>query len=160
MYAGGTRPYNGPMTSTTAAPAPSASTTSTTSPGPRFAAAGVLLEWLATGTFDQPTDALEPGATLQALLPRGFCDWEGREAVCGAFDRFFGGFDEFEIIDATIGQVGDRLQLRWRLHVRGGRLGPEDFVVEQSCYADTGPTGRLQHLALVCSGFRKEHRDA
>ena len=48
----------------------------------------------------------------------------------------------------------------WRLHVRGGRLGQEDFVVEQHAYADAGPTGRIQSLVLVCSGFCKEHADA
>ncbi len=68
--------------------------------------------------------------------------------------------DEYEVLDATIGQVGARLQLRWRLHVRGGRLGPEDFVVEQHGYADAGPTGRIQFMAMVCSGFCREHPDA
>ena len=68
--------------------------------------------------------------------------------------------DEYEVLDATVGLVGTRLQLSWRLHVRGGRLGPDDFVVEQHGYADTGPTGRIQSLCLVCSGFCKEHPDA
>jgi hypothetical protein len=63
------------------------------------------------------------------------------------------------MLDAGVDRVGSRLQLRWRLHVRGGRLGPEDFVVEQHCYADPGPNGRIQHMALVCSGFCTEHGD-
>jgi hypothetical protein len=133
-----------------------ASTTSTT---PEFAAAGLFLENLATGDFDLLAAALEPDAKLHALLPRGFVAWEGQAEVCGAFTGFFGGMDEYDVIDASVGMVGDRLQLRWRLHVRGGRLGPEDFVVEQFCYADAGPTGRLQFLALVCSGFRKQPAD-
>jgi hypothetical protein len=126
---------------------------------PQFAAAGLFLEKLAAGDFEQLGVALEPDVKLHALLPRGFDEWEGREAVCGAFDRFFGDLDTCEVIDATIGQVGDRLQLRWRMRARGDRLGPEEFVVEQACYADTGTTGRLQYLALVCSGFRKEPVD-
>jgi hypothetical protein len=135
--------------------------TKTTSPtAPQFAAAGLFLQQLATGDFDLLAGALEPDAKLSALLPRGFVEWEGRDAVCGAFDGFFGGMDEYEVIDASVGLVGDRLQLGWRLHVRGGRLGPEDFVVEQHCYADAGPTGRIQSMALVCSGFRRDPVDA
>ena len=135
-------------------------TTSTSPTAPQFATAGLFLEKLATGDFDQLATTLEPDARLRALLPRGFDEWEGREAICGAFTGFFGGMDEYEVLDATVGQVGARLQLRWRLHVRGGRLGPEDFVVEQHCYADAGPTGRIQSMVLVCSGFCREHLDA
>ena len=140
-------PYNGAMNQT------AASLPDTT---PQFAAAAAFLDKLAAGDFDQLAAALEPDAQLKALLPPGYMEWTGQEAVCGAFDMFFGGMDTYEVIDATIGQVGDRLHLRWRIHARGGRLGPQDFVAEQSCYADAGPTRRLQSLALVCSGFRAQ----
>jgi hypothetical protein len=144
-----------------AAPAYNGGMTRTASPTtPEFAAAGLFLQNLATGDFNLLAGALEPDAKLSALLPRGLVEWEGQGAVCDAFTGFFGGMDEYEVIDATVGMVGDRLQLRWRLHVRGGRLGPEDFVVEQHCYADSGPTGRIQFMALVCSGFRKDPFDA
>lgn len=124
-----------------------------------FACAGLFVEQLAAADFAQLGRALEADARLDALLPRGFVQWEGRDAVSGAFDAFFGGMDRYEVMDATVGQVADRLQLRWRIRVRGGRIGPADHVVEQSCYADAGPTGHLQYLALVCSGFRREHGD-
>jgi hypothetical protein len=127
---------------------------------PQFAAAGLFLERLATGDFSQLAVALEPDATLRALLPRRFREWEGREAVCDAFTELFGGMDEYGVLDATVGLVGHRLQLSWRLHVRGGRLGPHDFVVEQYGYADAGPNGCLRSLSLVCSGFCREHPDA
>ncbi len=134
-------------------------TTTTAPTGPQFATAGLFIDRLTAGDFDRLVVALEHDVTLSALLPRGFREWEGRDAVCGAFTTWFGGFDEYEMLDASVGQVGARLQLRWRLHVRGGRLGPQDFVVEQHCYADAGPNGRIQHLALVCSGFCNEHAD-
>jgi len=145
---------------TTTTPTTPASASNGSAASPRFAAAGRFLEHLAAADFAGLASALEPDADLQALLPRGFVEWSGSDGVCAAFEAFFGGMDEYEVIDATIGQVGDRLQLRWRLHVRGGRLGPQDFVVEQHAYADAGPSGRLQHLALVCSGFRRDHADA
>lgn len=134
-------------------------TTATSPTGPQFATAGLFIERLTAGDFDRLALALEPDVTLNALLPRGFREFAGPDAVCGAFTTWFGGFDEYEMLDAIVGQIGSRLQLRWRLHVHGGRLGPEDFVVEQHCYADSGPNSRIQHMAMVCSGFCKEHRD-
>jgi hypothetical protein len=133
--------------------------TATSPTGPQFATAGLFIERLTACDFDRLALALEPDVTLRALLPRGFREWAGRDEVCGAFATWFGGFDEYEMLDATVGQVGTQLQLRWRMHVHGGRLGPEDFVVEQHCYATGGPSGRIQHMSLVCSGFCKEHGD-
>lgn len=132
-------------------------TTAATPTGPQFATAGLFIERLTAGDFDRLALALEPDVALRALLPRGFREWEGREDVCGAFTTWFGGFDEYDMINATVGQVGSRVQLSWRLHVQGGRLGPEDFVVEQYCYVSPGPSGRIQQMSLVCSGFCKEH---
>ena len=134
--------------------------TATTAPtGPQFATAGMFIERLTAGDFDRLAIAMEDDVTLNALLPRGFREFTGRDEVCAAFRTWFGGFDEYEMLDATVGQVGARLQMRWRLHVHGGRLGPVDFVVEQHCYADAGPSGRIQHLSMVCSGFCREHGD-
>jgi hypothetical protein len=123
---------------------------------PGFAAAGVFLERLASGDFSRLAAALEEDVTLRALLPRRFREWEGRESVCEGFTEMLGGMDEYAVLDATVGLIGTRLQLAWRLRVCGGRLGPEVFVVEQQAYADTGPTGRIQSMSLVCSGFCKE----
>ena len=135
-------------------------TTATSPTGPQFANAGLFIERLTAGDFDRLAIALEPDVTLDALLPKGPRQFAGHDGVCGAFTTWFDGFDEYEMLDACVGQVVTRLQLRWRLHVHGGRLGPHDFVVEQHGYADAGPSGRIQHIALVCSGFCKEHGDA
>lgn len=120
---------------------------------PGFVAAGLFLERLASGDFVRLGDALEADATLKALLPRGFREWNGRKAVCSGFAALLGGMDEYAVLDAAVGLIGTRLQLAWRLRVRGGRLGPGQFVVEQQSYADPGPTGRIQSISLVCSGF-------
>ncbi len=125
-----------------------------------FVAAGVFLERLATGDFRKLAAALEADATLRALLPRRFREWDGREGVCEGFASMLGGMDEYAVLDATVGLIGTRLQLAWRLRVRGGRLGPDHFVVEQQAYAEVGPTGRIQSVNLVCSGFCKEVPDA
>ncbi|HEX4016847.1 MAG TPA: hypothetical protein VHX15_08925 [Frankiaceae bacterium] len=134
---------------TTATPTPPAE--------PGLAAAGLFLEQLATADFASLAVALEPDAHLRALLPRRFREWQGREAVCDGFTTMLGGMDAYTVLDATVGLVGSRLQLAWRMRVSGGRLGPADFVVEQQAYADAGPTGRIQSISLVCSGFCQEH---
>ncbi len=73
--------------------------------------------------------------------------------------RWFGDAEEFEVVDASVGQVGDRLQLRWRVRVRAARFGDEPMIVEQHAYASTAPTGHIAHLALLCSGFCRERPD-
>ncbi|HEY5014480.1 MAG TPA: nuclear transport factor 2 family protein [Acidimicrobiia bacterium] len=127
---------------------------------PHFAAAGSFLEALAAQDFERLAAALDDDASLSALLPRGFCEWRGAAEIAAMFEKWFGDVDEFEVADAAVGQVGSRLQLRWRMRVRGGpRFGDDAMVVEQHVYADTAPTGRIRSMSLLCSGFCKEHLD-
>jgi hypothetical protein len=142
------RPYNWGMNTTD--PSPSA---------PQFAAAGSFLEALAARDFGRLGAALDGDAVLFALLPRGYDEWHGPAEIRGAFETWFGGVEEFEVVDASVGQVGPRLQLRWRVRVRGPRWGDEVMVVEQHLYADTSGTGRFQSMRLLCSGFCQEHLD-
>jgi hypothetical protein len=129
----------------------------TTTAEPGLAAAGLFLERIAAADFAGIGSALETDVVLKALLPRGFREWEGRDGVCEAFAGMLGGLDAYAVLDATVGLVSTRLQITWRIQVSGGRLGPEQFVVEQTAYADTGPSGRIQSMSLVCSGFCKQH---
>lgn len=124
---------------------------------PPFATAGVLLDALAAYDFDRIAEALEPGATLSALLPRGHREWAGAEEIRGAFEMWFGDLDTFAVVDASVGHVGSLLELRWRLHVEGARFGDESMVVEQHVYATTGTDGRINHMRLLCSGFWPQH---
>lgn len=136
-------------------------TTSTPPSAPRFAVAGSFLEALAAKDFHRLAAALDADASLSALLPRGYCEWHGAAEIGAVFEKWFGDVDEFEVADAAVGQVGTRLQLRWRVRVRGGpRFGDDAMVVEQHVYADTAQTGRIRSMSLLCSGFCKEHLDA
>jgi hypothetical protein len=134
-------------------------TTDTSPTPPQFAVAGSFLEALAAHDFDRLTDVLDADASMAALLPRGFDEWHGAAGVTAAFEQWFGGVDEFEVVDASVGQVGSRLQLRWRVKVRGGHRGDEPMIVEHHVYADTAPTGRIRAMSLLCSGFCREHVD-
>jgi hypothetical protein len=152
MCGAGSAPYNGDVDDTR---------TTVTAPdsGPRFAVAGLFLEMLAAGDFGRLGGALDPDATLAALLPKGFREWRGAGEICAVFEGWFGDVDEFEVVDASVGQVGTALQLRWRVRVCGPRFGDGARLVEQQVYAETGPSGRIRGMRMLCSGYCAEHLD-
>jgi hypothetical protein len=123
---------------------------------PHFAIAGGFVESLAAHDFGGLAAALEPDATMAALLPRRNVSWEGAADICAAFASWFGDVEEFEVADVSVGQVGELLQLRWRVRVRGIRFGAEPMIAEQCVYASTGPNARIDRIRLLCSGFWTE----
>jgi hypothetical protein len=132
----------------------------TTAPTDHAAAtAAAFLQGLADQDFAQLGGALAADARLRALLPKGLREWTGAEAVAGQFARWFGDTEDFELVEAALGDVGGRLQLRWRLRLRAERLGAGWFTVEQQAYGDAGEDGRLARIDLVCTGYRPEADD-
>ena len=128
--------------------------TATTSP--RLAPANAFLEGLAAQDFTQLGGALAADARLRALLPPGQFEWTGADVIAGQFAHWFGDTASFELIEATAGDVGGRLHLRWRLRLQAERLGDGSFVVEQQAYADPDEAGRIGRLDLLCTGYRPE----
>jgi hypothetical protein len=127
---------------------------------PQFALAASFLEGLAAQDFARLGDALAAGVRLRALLPGGLREWAGAEAIAERFARWFGDTEDFELVQAAVGEVGGRLHLQWRLRLRADRLGPGWFTVEQQAYADTEGSGRIARLDLLCTGYRPErHHD-
>jgi hypothetical protein len=99
---------------------------------------------------------LSPEVRFRAMLPPGPMDWDGRATVAQVFSSWFGAAEDFELIDASVGEVGGRLHLSWRLRVRPAPfgIGAGWHVIEQQAYADAGDT--ITSLDLLCSGFRAE----
>jgi hypothetical protein len=126
---------------------------------PQSALAGSFLEGLAAQDFARLRNALTADIRFRALLPPGFREWTGAEAVAAQFAHWFGDTEDFELLEATVGEVGGRLCLRWRLRLRARRLGTGWFTVEQQAYADTADGGRIARLDLVCTGYRSESAD-
>lgn len=122
----------------------------------QWATGGLFLEALASRDYDRMLTTLGPTIRFRALLPPGPMEWAGPESVASAFRSWFGGADEFELVDATVGEVGGRLHLSWRIRVRPAPfgIGPGWHVIEQQGYADA--TTRIESLDLLCSGFRAE----
>lgn len=123
---------------------------------PRFALAGSFLEGLAAQDFIRLAEALTAGVRLRALLPPGLMERSGAEVIATQFASWFGDTEDFELVEATVGEVGDRLHLHWRLRLRAERLGAGWFTVEQQAYADAGEGGRIARLDLLCTGYRRE----
>ena len=123
---------------------------------PRSGCAGAFLNNLAAQDFDRLGGALAADARMRALLPGGPREWAGADAIADRFARWFGGTEDFELVEAAAGTVGDRLHLHWQLRLRAERLGAGWFIVEQQAYADTGEDGRLAWLDLLCTGYRSE----
>jgi len=120
------------------------------------ASAGSFLEGLAAQDFAELGSALAADACLRALLPSGLWEWAGADAIAHRFARWFGDTEDFELVEAAVGEVGGRLHLHWRLRLRAERLGAGWFTVEQQVYADIGDGGRIARLDLLCTGYRPE----
>jgi hypothetical protein len=131
-----------------------------TNPVARWAVGGIFLEALANRDFDQLATALGSHVRFRAMLPPGPMDWDGPEAVAEAFSSWFGAAEDFEVVDAAVGEVGGRLHLSWRLRVRPAPFGIGEgwHVIEQQAYADAGDT--IDMLDLLCSGFHPERSAA
>jgi len=80
----------------------------------------------------------------------------GADVIAGQFARWFGDTEDFELVEATVGDVAGRLHLHWRLRLRAERLGNGWFTVEQQAYADAAADGRIVRLDLLCTGYRPE----
>jgi hypothetical protein len=122
----------------------------------RWAVGGVFLEALAIRDFDKLAQTLASDVRFRAMLPPGPMDWEGADTVSAVFGSWFGDAEDFELVDATVGEVGGRLHLSWRLRVRPAPfdIGDGWHVIEQQAYADAREA--INAIDLLCSGFHVE----
>ena len=127
-----------------------------TQPSARWSVGGVFLEALATRDYRQMAATLSADVRFRAMLPPGPMHWNGADDVAAVFTSWFGEAEDFELIDATVGEVGGRLHLSWRLRVRPAPFGIGEgwHVIEQLAYADAAET--IDSLDLLCSGFRPD----
>ena len=122
----------------------------------RWSVAGRFLEGFTARDYERVAATLDPHVRFRALLPRGPSEWQGPEAVADSLQSWFGSAEEFEVVDATIGEVAGRLHMSWRVRVRPAPFGIGDgwHLIEQQAYADVA--GSIEALDVLCSGFRAE----
>jgi hypothetical protein len=118
--------------------------------------ADAVVEAVARRDFGGLAAALRDDVHLRALLPGDFKEWHGHAGVEAAFAGWFDDFDEYELVDAEVCEVGRRLYLAWRLRVRTASLSERSLLVEQHVYADVDEGGQISRLSLLCSGFWRE----
>ena len=121
---------------------------------PGWPAAGLFLDAFARRDFAGVSACLAPDVCFRALVPPGAFTTVGAAAAVGHLERWFGGADSFEVVDASIGQLGSRIYLRWRVRMRSVSNPNAARVVEQHAFATV--TGHIQSLDLLCSGFQIE----
>jgi hypothetical protein len=125
-----------------------------TSNDPGWAAAGLFLEAFTRRDFAAAASCFAPDVCFRALVPPGPFSTVGAAAAAGHLQRWFGGEDSFEVIDASIGQLGSRIYLRWRVRMVSADHPNAARIVEQHAFATV--TERIQSLDLLCSGFHTE----
>ena len=122
----------------------------------RWSVGGIFLEALAARDYERMATTLASSIRFRALLPPGPMQWQGSPQVAEAFRSWFGDAADFELIDATVGEIGGRLHLSWRIRLRPAPFGIGEgwHVIEQHGYADAADT--IETLDLLCSGFHAE----
>jgi hypothetical protein len=118
-----------------------------------------VLDALAVRDFGRLVSGMERDGTMEALLPSGLRSCQGAEEIEAAFEGWFGDAGDFQVDDASIGNVGPVLHLRWRLLMRKPGRGSDRLVIEQQVFARTTASGLIRHCTLLCSGFQ-EHTGA
>lgn len=114
--------------------------------------AGELLDAFARRDYAALAACLDDDVVFRGLIPPGPFTVTGPADTADRFQKWFGGPSNFEIVDASIGQLGNRLYFRWR--VRVSDEGTQARVAEQHLYATADD--RIQSLDLLCSGFQTE----
>ena len=121
-----------------------------------WAVAGAFLEAFAGRDFDALGRCLDSDIRFRALIPPGPIELTGVDATVGRFRHWFGA-DTFELVDASVGRVGDRVALSWR--VRTSPPGDPTVVrlVEQRMFAVADD--RIRSIDLLCSGFQPDQKE-
>jgi hypothetical protein len=122
----------------------------------RWSLAGRFLESLSSRDYPRLAATLEPNIQFRALLPGGHSEWQGPDETADVLRSWFGGAEQFEVIDAAVGEVAGRLQMTWRIRLRPAPfdIGDGWHLIEQHAFADVADN--ITALDLVCSGFRAE----
>ncbi|HZR91090.1 MAG TPA: nuclear transport factor 2 family protein [Gaiellaceae bacterium] len=101
--------------------------------------------------FDALAACFAAGARVRILTPRSLRELEGPEAAADRFRAWFGDADGFELLDAEVTPVADRLRIRW--HTRGRNPDKGWQENDHTGYAEV-EKGKIVTLNVSCAGFR------
>ncbi len=115
---------------------------------------GLLLDALTHRDFDAMQRLFDDNIRFRALVPSGPFELNTPEATAAKFRTWFGGPDDFEVLDASLGHVGAKLYARWqvRLSSPGRPMSP----ASQSSTSSSAAPSKIETLDLLCSGFQRD----
>jgi hypothetical protein len=112
--------------------------------------AAELVEALAAQDFERIEELFSPDVRFRALVPGGLREEAGAAAATARMRAWFGECDPFELVESEVGQLADRVRVRYAFHA----FEEERWhLVEQTAYLDL-TDGRVADISVVCSGFR------
>jgi len=96
---------------------------------------------------------LHPDVRMRALVPSGFREDRGPEAVASRFKSWFAEAESIQVLETKVYRVADRMHVRYRFreHYSDG----ESEIIEQDAYCDLRE-GTITAIDLLCSGHRSE----
>jgi hypothetical protein len=100
---------------------------------------GVLLDALTQRDFDAMQRLFADNVRFRGLTPPGEFELHTAEEAAAKFRSWFGGEDEFEILDASLGQVGSRLYARWRARMAPPGQQAESRIAERHVFTTGTP---------------------
>lgn len=115
---------------------------------------GRLLDALTRRDFAGIRACLDERVRFRALVPRGLIEHDNDADVADQFEQWFGGDESFEVVDASIGQMGTKLYVRWRVRLHTPGAPQSGRIAEQHVF--TSGEDRIVTLDLLCSGFHAE----
>ncbi len=118
--------------------------------------AGLLLDALTRRDFDAMRALFAADVRFRGLIPPGPFELNTAADAAARFRTWFGGEDDFEVLDASVGQIGERFYARWRVRMNRPGSPNEGRVAEQHVF--TTGADRIAALELLCSGFQLDPR--
>ncbi len=93
--------------------------------------------------------AIHPDAHLRALVPSGFKESIGLDAVAARLESWFAEAESLEVVFERVSYVSDRLRIQYRFdeHYSDGAWE----IIEQDAYCGVRD-GRIDSIDLLCSG--------
>ncbi|MFD3460381.1 nuclear transport factor 2 family protein [Nocardia fluminea] len=126
-------------------------TTSTPTPQTTTSVADLFLAALIQRDFATMASYLAPTATLRGLIPPGPFTEVGPEPAIARFRGWFGGPDDFAVVDSGRERIGDKLAMHWLVRMNPAVGTPRH--AEQRAYLTTD-NGTITSIDLVCTGWQ------